>query len=108
MATETQTEGAVLVAYATKHGATAEIAERIAATMRGAGCEARALPADDVGDLEGCRAVVLGSALYMGRLRGSARHFARRHRRALARLPVWLFTSGPVDVGTTHREAREP
>jgi menaquinone-dependent protoporphyrinogen oxidase len=66
------------------------------------------MPADDVRDLEGWHAVVLGSALCMGRLRGTGRHFARRHGRALEGLPVWLFTSGPVDVGTKHREASEP
>jgi menaquinone-dependent protoporphyrinogen oxidase len=88
----------VLVAYATKHGSTAEIAERIAATLRDAGCDARAVDADEVKDLSQFRAVVLGSALYMQRLQGSARHFSRRHRDALRELPVWLFTSGPVGV----------
>jgi hypothetical protein len=37
--------GPVLVVYASKHSSTAEIAERIAAAMRSAGCDARARPA---------------------------------------------------------------
>jgi len=106
--TTIETDAPVLVAYASKHGATAEIAERIAATMRATGREARAMAADDVGDLSGWGAVVLGSALYAGRVRGSARRFERRHRDALRTLPVWLFTSGPVDLGGEHREAHEP
>jgi menaquinone-dependent protoporphyrinogen IX oxidase len=43
----------VLVAYASKHSATAEIAERIAAGMREAGCGAVAQPASEVRDLSG-------------------------------------------------------
>ena len=52
----------VLVAYGTKYGATAEIAEVIATTLRTAGFEVDALPARDVRSLEGYQAVVLGSA----------------------------------------------
>jgi len=98
----------VLVAYASKHGSTAEIAQRIAATMRDAGCDARAVEAEDVTDLSDHRAVVLGSAPYMQRLQGSARRFARRYREELRDVPVWLFTSGPVDIGGEHRESGEP
>ncbi|MGZ8633824.1 MAG: hypothetical protein ACXWZZ_08200 [Solirubrobacteraceae bacterium] len=43
----------VLVAYASKHEATAEIAQRIAAAMREAGCAAEARPASEVRDLSG-------------------------------------------------------
>ena len=102
------TDAPVLVAYATRHGSTAEIAERIATAMRDSGCDARAIPADDVRDLSCYRAVIIGSALYMRRIEGAARHFVRRHRRALQRMPVWLFTSGPVDVGGEHHEPDEP
>jgi menaquinone-dependent protoporphyrinogen oxidase len=98
----------VLVAFATKHGSTAEIAERIAVTLRAAGCDARVVDADEVHELSGYRAVVLGSAIYMQRLRGSARHFARKHRGALREMPVWIFTSGPLDSGDEDREFPEP
>jgi menaquinone-dependent protoporphyrinogen oxidase len=101
-------DGAVLVAYASKHGATREIAARVASTMREAGCRTFIADADDVPNLDAVGAVILGSALYAGRVRGSARRFARRHRHELADKPVWLFTSGPVDVGDKHREAQEP
>jgi menaquinone-dependent protoporphyrinogen oxidase len=55
----------VLVAYATKYGATAEIAEKMGQVLRQAGLQTDVLPADRVGDLAPYRAVVLGSAVYM-------------------------------------------
>jgi menaquinone-dependent protoporphyrinogen oxidase len=79
----TASTGPVLVAYASKHESTAEIAERIAAAMRSAGCDAQARPAAEVDDLSGYAAVVLGSAVYAKRWRREARSFARRHAAAL-------------------------
>ena len=86
----------VLVAHASKRGATAEIAEAIAGALRreefSIDCEA----AHDVKSLEPYDAVILGSAIYVKQWRGEARHFLRKHRKALARLPFWVFSSGPV------------
>ena len=53
----------VIVAYATKYGATAEIAERIGEVLRQTGLPTDVLPANRVGDLTP-KAVVLGSAVY--------------------------------------------
>jgi menaquinone-dependent protoporphyrinogen oxidase len=39
---------------------------------------------------------VLGSAVYMKRWRGDAKHFLRKHGEELSRLPFWVFNSGPV------------
>lgn len=86
----------VLVAYGTKFGATAEIAEVIATTLRTAGLEVDAVPARDVRSVERYRAVVLGSAVYMARWRRDALRLLRKHRRELTSRPVWLFSSGPV------------
>jgi hypothetical protein len=66
----------VLVAYATKYGAT-EIAEKVGQVLRQAGLPADVLPADRVGDLSPYKAVVLSSAVYMfqsGRLSGLGGH----------------------------------
>lgn len=90
------TQPRVLVAYASKHDSTAEIAQRIASAMREAGCDAQALPAAEVGDVSGYRAVVLGSAVYARRWQRGARSFARRHAAVLRTMPVWLFSSGSV------------
>jgi menaquinone-dependent protoporphyrinogen oxidase len=89
----------VLVAYATKYGATAEIAERIGQVLRQAGLHADVLPADRVGDLAPYQAVVLGSAVYIGRWRKQAATFLKANEKALAERPVWLFSSGPTGEG---------
>jgi len=86
----------VLVAYASKHGSTAEIAEAIAQAIREEGARADCVPAAAVRSLGGYDAVVLGSAVYMGRWRSDARRFLRRHRRALEERPLWVFSSGPT------------
>ncbi len=86
----------VLVAYASKRGSTAEIAEAIAAALREPGHEVDCVEAGAVAELDGYDAVVLGSAVYMRRWRGDARHFLRKHRRALDDVPFWIFSSGPT------------
>jgi menaquinone-dependent protoporphyrinogen oxidase len=86
----------ILVAYASKHGSTAEIAEAIAATLRERDCEVDCVEADEVEDLAGYDGVVVGSAVYMKRWLGPAMHFLRRHRVALTRVPFWIFSSGPT------------
>jgi menaquinone-dependent protoporphyrinogen oxidase len=84
----------ILVAYGTKHGATAEIAEKIGGTLRDAGFRVDVRPAGEVGTLDSYRAAVIGSAVYMGRWRRDALRLLRRSE--LERLDVWLFSSGPV------------
>lgn len=86
----------VLVAYASKHGSTEEIAEAIAGGLRGGGHEADCLDAGSVPSLDPYDAVVLGSAVYMRRWRREARRFLRRFSDELAKLPFWVFNSGPV------------
>lgn len=84
----------VLVAYGTKHGATAEIAQVIADTLRAAGLQVDVQRARRVRSLEPYRAVVLGSAVYSGRWRPDAVRLLRRPQ--LKAREVWLFSSGPV------------
>jgi menaquinone-dependent protoporphyrinogen oxidase len=86
----------VLVAFASKRGSTAEIADAVADALRQSGLEVVCVPAGDVGSLAGYDAVVLGSAVYMKRWRGDAKHFLRKHGDELSRRPFWVFSSGPV------------
>lgn len=95
----------VLVAAATRHGATGEIADAIAAGLRNRGLGADSAGAADVRSLDGYDAVVLGSAVYMGRWLAPAREFATRHGPRLAELPVWLFSSGPVGAAAAETPA---
>ena len=82
----------VLVAYATDHGSTQGIADRIAGRLqaRGVGAEARAVA--DVPEVAGYEAVVLGSAIHGGKWLPAAGQFAGQHAAALRELPVWLFS----------------
>lgn len=99
----------VLVAYSSKRGSTKEIAETVVATLSRAGLTVRCEPAEDVSSLDPYDAVVLGSAVYMKRWRGDARHFLRKHRRALEAMPFWVFSSGPVgDPAQDKPEWMEP
>jgi len=84
----------VLVAYGTKHGATAEIGEAVAKSLSRAGLAVDVQPARRVRSLEHYRAVVLGSAVYAGRWRRDALRLLRRPE--LRDRDVWLFSSGPV------------
>ena len=86
----------VLVAYASKRGSTAEIAEVIAATLCREDLKVCLEPVGEVASLDGYDAVVLGSAVYMKRWRGDARHFLKQHRKTLRQMPFWVFSSGPV------------
>jgi menaquinone-dependent protoporphyrinogen oxidase len=94
----------VLVTYATKHGSTREIAEAIAATISGHGIAAEVLPVADVAEIGSYDAVVLGSAIYMGRWLKEATEFTRRHRASLAERPLWLFSSGPLGTEVVDNE----
>ena len=89
----------ILVAYATKYGATKEIAEKIGQVLRQAGLRVEVLPAAQVDTLAPYQAVVLGSAVYAGRWRGEAVTFLETYEAALAEKPVWLFSSGPTGEG---------
>ena len=89
----------VLVAYATKYDATAEIAEKIGQVLREAGLHVDVLSTDRVSDLTQYKAVVLGSAVYMGGWRKEAARFLEANEQNLADRPVWLFSSGPTGEG---------
>jgi menaquinone-dependent protoporphyrinogen oxidase len=85
----------VLVAYATSHGSTREVANGVADTLRARGLDVEVEPAAEVDGLGGQDAVVLGGALYMGRWHRDARRFLKRHRDALATRPLAVFGMGP-------------
>src|SRR5258708_26518818 len=77
----------ILIAYATKHGSTQEVAETIAVTLREHALEVEVQPASEVRALDRYSAVVLGAPLYMGRWHGDASGFLKRHRTARSALP---------------------
>jgi menaquinone-dependent protoporphyrinogen oxidase len=86
----------VLVVYASRHGGTRGIAERIGDVLRTDGLEADVAPADQVAGVGGADAVVIGSGVYMGSWLKEGIDFIKRNEATLAELPLWLFSSGPI------------
>ncbi|WP_329000188.1 flavodoxin domain-containing protein [Kribbella sp. NBC_00709] len=86
----------VLVAYASKMGATGGIAEAIGDELRARGHTVDVLDVAQVKDIEPYDAVVLGSALYIRRWRKEAVRFLQHNVEELRKRQVWLFHSGPV------------
>ena len=95
----------VLVAYASKHGSTAELAKSIGTTLRGSGLEVDVWPASHCSSIGAYDVVVVGSAVYMNRWRPDALDFLRRFEGELAARPTWLFSSGPTG-GTPEAETK--
>jgi menaquinone-dependent protoporphyrinogen oxidase len=102
----------VLVAYASRHGATEEIAARIFTCIAEAGIAADLRQVDAVESLEAYDAVVLGAPVYDQSWPPEADRFVDHHGEVLAARPLWLFSVGsfgdtkPVIGPLTHREPR--
>jgi menaquinone-dependent protoporphyrinogen oxidase len=98
----------VLVAYATKHGSTQEVAAAIAAALRQHGATVRSCSAAEApGSLGEWDLVVLGGALYSGRWHRHAHRFLKRHRHDLDTVPIAVFAMGPrTDEDDAWRRSR--
>lgn len=105
--TATDKRMCVLVVYASRHGATRGIAERIAATLRQSALEVTVQPAEYADSPADYDAVVIGSALYLFHWQKEATEFVRHNRATLAERPVWLFSSGPLGTATTDAQGRD-
>jgi menaquinone-dependent protoporphyrinogen oxidase len=84
----------VLVGFATAAGSTEGIARRIAGIVRGYGHEVETHNVDEVTDVSGYDAFVLGSAVHDQAWLPDAAAFLTRERQALSGKPVWLFSIG--------------
>lgn len=94
-----------LVAHATKHGGTGEIATRIAERLRTHGLEVELRAAADVRDVGNYALVIVGSAVYMNKWQRDGIDLLKRLEADRAELPVWLFSSGPTG-GTPEADAK--
>lgn len=81
----------ILIAYGSKSGSTAEVAQAVANAMQEGGAQVDVQPVESVKHIEGYDAVVLGSAVRMFHLIPKTRRFLRRNRHALQSLPVAYF-----------------
>jgi menaquinone-dependent protoporphyrinogen oxidase len=98
----------ILVVYATRHGATQGIAERIAATLETDGLDVTLRPVASVDAVDGYDAYVIGSAAYMGGWLKEATRFVRHNHDFLVGHPIWLFSSGPVGDEVPGKEGIDP
>jgi menaquinone-dependent protoporphyrinogen oxidase len=90
-----------LVVYGSKRGGTAGLAQMVGSELQAHGWEVVVQDASRPADLRGVDLVLIGGALYMNRWHKAARSFARRREPALRTIPVWLFSSGPLDDSAT-------
>jgi menaquinone-dependent protoporphyrinogen oxidase len=97
----------VLVAYASRHGATRGIAERVAQTLERRGLDVTLRPVERAGAADAYDAYVIGGAAYMFHWLKEATGFVRGHRALLASRPVWLFSSGPLGAETITRDGQD-
>lgn len=89
----------VLVTYASKYGATAEIAEKIGEVLQQAGFQIEIVPVKRARNLSSYEAIILGSAVYIGQWRKEAIKFLKANEKLLAERPTWIFSSGPTGEG---------
>lgn len=82
----------ILVAYATRAGSTAEVAQVIAERLCAGGFDAELKPVEGAKSLEGIQAVVLGSAIRYSAWLPTVLKFVKSHRMALQALPLAIFT----------------
>ena len=88
----------ILLAYASRFGSTQEVAETIASTLREAGLEVDLQPMQEVKSLDRYDAVVLGAAIYNAKWNADAHQFLLQHQDVLTKLPVAIFTLGPLSA----------
>jgi menaquinone-dependent protoporphyrinogen oxidase len=98
----------VLVTWSSKHGGTEGIGKTVADEIHAQGFEVVALPVDEVTQLSTFDAVIIGGALYANRWPAHARRFVRRNVRQLRKVPVWFFSSGPLDDSADREEIPPP
>jgi menaquinone-dependent protoporphyrinogen oxidase len=86
----------VQVVYASRHGGTAGIAERVGEILRRDGLEAVVVDAASQPSPSGFDAYVIGSGVYIGSWLKEGVEYLERNQPILSERPVWLFSSGPI------------
>jgi menaquinone-dependent protoporphyrinogen oxidase len=97
----------VQVVYASRHGGTAGIADRIAEVLRTQGADVVVADSADRPDPSGFDAYVIGSGVQIGRWHKEGTEFLERNQATLAARPVWLFSSGPLPGSSMTTETQD-
>jgi len=96
----------VLIAYETRFGSTAEVADAVADVLRDGGITVEVRRASEVADPAPYDAVVVGAPVYSRRWLTAACRWVGRHERLLERRPVWFFALGIRVPDGPHASAR--
>ena len=81
----------LLIAYGTAAGSTAEVAQAIGEEMQNTGAQVDIIPVEDVKDLSGYDAVVIGSAVRVFKLLKKTRRFIKKYKKELKQVPLAYF-----------------
>lgn len=90
----------ILVVWASRHGATEEVAHTIAEELTAADHTVTSVAATDAPNPDAYDAVVLGSAVYMAQWEDSMRRYVNTHHDELLARPLWAFSVGLSGVPT--------
>jgi len=93
----------VLVTWGSKRGGTEGIARLLGEALRDEGHRVELLPAGVAASASDFEAAVVGGALYTNRWHPAARRFVARREKLLRGVPVWFFSSGPLDDSASRR-----
>jgi len=97
----------VQVVYASRHGGTAGIAQRIAEVLRNEGNDVVVANAADRPDPSGFDAYVIGSGVQIGSWHKEGTEFLEHNQVMLATKPAWLFSSGPLPGSSMMKETED-
>ncbi len=98
----------ILVTYASRRGSNAEIAARIGQQLLAAGHEVIVGPCSEAPGAADFDAVILGSALYVGRWDRTAVGYLASQASQLRGRPTYLFQSGPCGEGFDLAHVKTP
>ena len=87
----------VLVTWGSKRGGTEGIARVVGEALQEDGFDVSLLPPREAARAAGFDAAIVGGALYANRWHPAARRFVNRQEARLRGVPVWFFSSGPLD-----------
>ena len=88
----------LLVAYATRYGSTAEVAEAVGARLREKEFEVDVKPVAQARSLDGYDAVVFGTPFYLGAMLKDSRSWLESQGAALETRPNAIFAFGPTSA----------
>lgn len=93
------TGGKILVAYASRCGSTADIAEGLGRDLLSRGYRPEIVPVAKVSGVSAYQGLLLGSAVRAGNWLPEAREFVRRHQREIQNVPNAFFTVHMMNLG---------